>query len=146
MFRLFRVSVSIFLALTDQPINLIYRALTRILTSSTGPRSNELLRPGTADSCTGSSCAGTVIMKVTGLLVHAAAAAAAVAVFLCFNDSSHVEKLGLQLVIPGAVFILWVVKWFWFRRKRISSKNNRIISSPLIKHNSSSLRDVYRLQ
>lgn len=111
MFRLIRVSVSIFLALTDQPINLIYRALTRILTSSTGPRSNELPRPGTADSCTGSSCAGTVIMKVTGLLVHAAAAAAAV--FLCFNDClvscgeartishpwSRVYSLGCQMVL-----------------------------------------------
>lgn len=36
MFRLFRVSVSIFLVLTDRPINLIYRVSPHPLTSSTG--------------------------------------------------------------------------------------------------------------
>lgn len=48
MFRLFRVSVSIFPGLTDRPINLIYRISPRPLTSSTGLLSNnELLRLGT---------------------------------------------------------------------------------------------------
>lgn len=48
MFRLFRVSVSIFLGLTDWPINLIYRVSAHPLTSSTGLLSNnELLRLGT---------------------------------------------------------------------------------------------------
>ena len=48
MFRLFRVSVSIFLGLTDRPINLIYRVSPHPLTSSTGLLSNnELLRLGT---------------------------------------------------------------------------------------------------
>ena len=48
MFRLFCVSVSIFLGLTDQPINLIYRIFPHPLTSSTGLLSNnELLRLGT---------------------------------------------------------------------------------------------------
>lgn len=44
MFQLFRVSVSIFLGLTDRPINLIYRVSLHPLTSSTGLLSgNELL-------------------------------------------------------------------------------------------------------
>ncbi|KAM3593002.1 uncharacterized protein V6R79_003548 [Siganus canaliculatus] len=48
MFRLFRVSVSIFPGLTDRPINLIYRVSPHPLTSSTGLLSNnELLRLGT---------------------------------------------------------------------------------------------------
>lgn len=48
MFRLFRVSVSIFLGLTDRPINLIYRVSPHPLTSSTGLLSNnELLGLGT---------------------------------------------------------------------------------------------------
>lgn len=43
-----RVSVSIFLGLTDRPINLIYRISTHPLTSSTGLlTNNELLRLGT---------------------------------------------------------------------------------------------------
>lgn len=45
---LLRVSVSIFLGLTDRPINLIYRVSPRPLTSSTGLLSNnKLLRLGT---------------------------------------------------------------------------------------------------
>lgn len=48
MFRLFRVSMSIFPGLTDRPINLIYRSSPHPLTSSTGLLSNnELLRLGT---------------------------------------------------------------------------------------------------
>lgn len=48
MFRLFRVSVSIFPGLTDRPINLIYRVSPHPLTSSAGLLSNnELLRSGT---------------------------------------------------------------------------------------------------
>lgn len=48
MFRLFCVSESIFLGLTDRPINLIYRVSPHPLTSSTGLLSNnELLRLGT---------------------------------------------------------------------------------------------------
>lgn len=48
MFRLFRVSVSIFPGLTDRPINLIYRVSPHPLTSSTGLLSNnELQRSGT---------------------------------------------------------------------------------------------------
>lgn len=48
MFWLFRVSVSIFLGLTDRPINLIYRVSPHPLTSSTGLLSNnKLLSLGT---------------------------------------------------------------------------------------------------
>lgn len=64
MFRLFRVSVSIFLGLTDQPINLIYRISPHPLTSSTGLLSNELLRLGTI-GVFGFSCACPAIIKVT---------------------------------------------------------------------------------
>lgn len=51
LLRLFHVTVSIFLALTDRPINLIYRVSPHPLTSSTGlPSNNELPSSGTVDA------------------------------------------------------------------------------------------------
>lgn len=51
LLRLFRVTVSIFPALTDRPINLIYRVSPHPLTSSTGlPSNNELPSSGTVDA------------------------------------------------------------------------------------------------
>lgn len=44
MFWLCHVSVSIFLALTDQPINLIYHVFSRCLTSSTGLLPDDMLQ------------------------------------------------------------------------------------------------------
>lgn len=66
MFRLFRVSVSIFPALTDRPINLIYRVSPHPLTSSTGLLSNnERQRPGTVGALVPIVLARRAIIKVT---------------------------------------------------------------------------------
>lgn len=66
MFRLFRVSVSIFPGLTDRPINLIYRVSPHPLTSSTGLLSNnELQRSGTVGALVPIVLARRAIIKVT---------------------------------------------------------------------------------
>lgn len=66
MFRLFRVSVSIFPVLTDRPINLIYRVSPHPLTSSAGLLSNnELQRSGTVGALVPIVLARRAIIKVT---------------------------------------------------------------------------------
>lgn len=66
MFRLFRVSVSIFPGLTDRPINLIYRVSPHPLTSSTGLLSNnERQRSGTVGALVPIVLARRAIIKVT---------------------------------------------------------------------------------
>lgn len=66
MFRLFRVSVSIFPGLTDRPINLIYSVSPHPLTSSTGLLSNnELQRSGTVGALVPIVLARRAVIKVT---------------------------------------------------------------------------------
>lgn len=119
MFRLFRVSGSIFLGLTDRPINLIYCVSPHPLTSSTGLLSNELLRLGTIGVL-------VPVVLVLQLLRWQDSGSCTLALpeqecpwccsccFFFMIGMPHVQLLGLQLVHHSAIFICSIVKWFRF--------------------------------